>query len=127
MKKLLATLLLLTRVHAFAWSGQGHMTIAAIAYRDLSTNDQQRVLEVLKSHPDYAKWTNGFSGEMAPADLGAYVFERASTWPDEIRRKGNSYDHPNWHFVDYPLEEPAFPDKPDPFPTNSVIYGIGQA
>ena len=55
------------------------------------------------------------------------VFMRASTWPDEIRRRGNPYDHPNWHFVDYPLEPPTFPDKPSPYPTNDILYGIAQS
>lgn len=64
---------------------------------------------------------------MTNFDLDTYIFMRASTWPDEIRRRGNPYDHPQWHYVDYPLEPPAFPDKPRPFPTNDILYGISQS
>lgn len=132
MRKTVAALLLLfvlffSRLTSLAWSSQGHMTVAAIAFRDLPADEKQRVSEILKHHPDYAKWTNNFSANLAPVDLDTFVFMRASTWPDEIRRKGNPYDHPYWHFVDYPLEPPAFPDKPSPYPTNDVLYGIAQS
>ncbi|HEV2693387.1 MAG TPA: S1/P1 nuclease, partial [Verrucomicrobiae bacterium] len=50
----------------------------------------------------------------------------SSTWPDEIRRKGNKYDHPDWHFIDYPLRPPSFPIEPDARPTNNVVFGIAQ-
>src|SRR5262245_45967206 len=83
---------------ASAWSAQGHMTIAAMAYRDLPKEDRAKVDELLKHHPDYSNWTNRYSAELSPVDLEAFVVMRASTWPDEIRRKGNPYDHPQWHF-----------------------------
>ena len=59
-------------------------------------------------------------------DLPAYVFMRSSSWPDEIRRSGSLYDHPNWHFIDYPLRPPDFALEPDPLPTDNVLYGIAQ-
>jgi hypothetical protein len=40
---------------------------------------------------------------------------------------GNPYDHPAWHFIDYPLELPDFPDKSSPTPTNDILYGISQS
>jgi hypothetical protein len=51
---------------------------------------------------------------------------RSSTWPDEIRRSGNQYDYPNWHFIDYPLRPPAFPLEPSPKPTDDVLFGVAQ-
>jgi hypothetical protein len=122
----ISSVLFLSREASFAWSGPGHMVIAGIAYRDLPGDEQTKVFELLKHHPDYPKWTNSFSTD-SPVDLKTFVFMRASTWPDEIRRKGNPYDHPYWHFVDYALEPPAFPDKPSPFPTNDILYGIAQS
>jgi hypothetical protein len=56
---------------------------------------------VLQAHPYFAKWTNSYRPN-ANFDLAAYVFMRSSTWPDEIRRSSHKYDHPNWHFIDYP-------------------------
>lgn len=124
---LLLFVLLLSRLTSLAWSSQGHMTVAAIAFSDLPADEKQRVSALLKHHPDYTKWTNNFSANLSPVDLETFVFMRASTWPDEIRRKGNPYDHPYWHFVDYPLEPPTFPFKPSPHPTNDVLYGIAQS
>lgn len=59
-------------------------------------------------------------------DLDMYVFMRASTWADEIRRRDNPYDHPHWHFVDYPLKPKAFPVEPSPAPEDDALYGIAQ-
>jgi hypothetical protein len=65
-------------------------------------------------HPDYPKWKQNYANSSSDFDFDTFIFMRASTWPDEIRRKGNPYDHPLWHYIDYPLEPPDFPDKPSP-------------
>jgi hypothetical protein len=124
---LLIVFLLLSRELSSAWSSPGHMTIAAIAYRDLSDSQRQTVTELLKHHPDYESWKQAWQMNIPDFDLDTYIFMRASTWPDEIRRRGSPYDHPEWHYIDYPLEPPAFPDKPSPFPTNDILYGISQS
>jgi hypothetical protein len=124
---LLVVFLLLSRGLSLAWSSPGHMTIAAIAYRDLSDSQSQAVTGLLKHHPDYATWKEHYPTNESGLDLDTFIFMRASTWPDEIRRRGNPYDHPEWHYIDYPLEPPAFPDKPSPFPTNDILYGISQS
>jgi hypothetical protein len=36
---------------ACAWHGAGHMTVAAIAYRDLSIAEREKLDLILKSHP----------------------------------------------------------------------------
>ena len=92
---LLAALLISPK--ACAWSGAGHMVIAAEAWRELPAETKSKVTGVLKGHPDFEQWQTSFSGE--PSDLAAFVFMRASTWPDEIRRHGNKFDHPHWHYV----------------------------
>jgi hypothetical protein len=109
--KQLATILcillaLLFSPPAKAWSGAGHQVIAAEAYRQLSPDLQKKVTEILKAHPDYAKWKESFTSESPNLDLPAFIFIRSSTWPDEIRRRGNQYDHPHWHYIDYPLKPP---------------------
>ena len=85
---------------AQAWSGAGHQVIAAGAYRQLSPSLQRKVTEILKAHPDYEKWKESFTGDSANLDLPLFIFMRSSTWPDEIRRRGNQYDHPHWHYID---------------------------
>ncbi|HEX3797840.1 MAG TPA: S1/P1 nuclease [Verrucomicrobiae bacterium] len=113
----------LSPLPAFAWGSAGHMMIAAEAYRNLSPELKAQVFEVLKSHPDFAKWTNAYHPN-ANVELAAYVFMRSSTWPDEIRRDGSKYDHPDWHFMDYPLRPPLFPLEPDAKTNDDVLYGI---
>jgi hypothetical protein len=110
---------------ALAWSGPGHLAIAAEAYRELSPELKAEAFDVLKAHPDFAKWEKAYHPN-PNLDLAAYVFLRSSIWPDEIRRSGNKYDHPNWHFIDYPLRPPAFPLEPGPKPTDDVLFGVAQ-
>ncbi len=110
---------------AFAWSEGGHMAVASIAYGELTPGAKAKVDALLGQHPDAATWTQ----EHAATDpaMGQYLFMRASLWPDEIRRTGNAFDHPNWHFVDYPLAAP-FQQVPDdiasPYPDDDVLFGI---
>lgn len=101
------------------------MAIAAEAFQQLPPELKAQVFEVLKSHPEYQEWTNAYHPN-PDFDLAAYVFMRSSTWPDEIRRSGSPYDHPEWHFIDYPLRPPSFPFEPGPQPTNDVLFGIAQ-
>jgi hypothetical protein len=110
---------------AMAWGGAGHQVIAAEAYREFSSELKAEVFAVLKAHPDFAKWEKGYHPNAA-FDLPAYVFMRSSTWPDEIRRGGSQYDHPNWHFIDYPLRPPAFPLEPDARPKDNVLFGVAE-
>ncbi|HEV2330480.1 MAG TPA: S1/P1 nuclease [Verrucomicrobiae bacterium] len=108
-----------------AWDGAGHMAIAAEAFRQLTPELKAQATEVLKAHPDYQQWANAYHPNPT-IDLAAYVFMRSSTWPDEIRRSGNPYDHPEWHFIDYPLRPPSFSFEPDPRPTNNILFGVAQ-
>jgi len=108
-----------------AWDGAGHMAIAAEAFRQLTPELQAQAVEVLKAHPEYQQWVNAYHPN-PEVSLGAYVFMRSSTWPDEIRRSDSPYDHPEWHFIDYPLRPPLFELEPDPRPTNNVLFGVAQ-
>jgi hypothetical protein len=111
--------------NAGAWGGAGHMVIAAEAFGHLSPELKAEAIDVLKSHPDFSKWANAY--HPGPnVDLATFIFMRSSTWPDEIRRKGNEYDHPDWHFIDYPLRPPGFAFEPDARPTDNVLYGIAE-
>jgi hypothetical protein len=129
MKTGLAALLVVLTLHSprsvFAWGAAGHQVIAAEAWRELSPELKAEAIDVLKSHPEYAKWTNAYRPNSS-FDVYAYAFMRSSTWPDDIRRKGNKYDHPNWHFIDYPLRPPNFPFEPGPKPDDDVLFGVAQ-
>jgi hypothetical protein len=117
-------LLLLSGFQAVAWSNGGHMVIAAEAYRQLSPGLKEKVAEVLKAHPEYDRWIEEFRPDNPGLDVGTFVFMKASTWPDEIRRRHNEYDHPHWHYIDYPLRPTTFPMEPEPAPTDDALYGI---
>ena len=111
---------LLLQLNAFAWSGAGHQVIAAEAYLELSPALKIKVMEILKAHSDYQKWAASFTSGSPHLDLATFIFMRSSTWPDEIRRLGNKYDHPKWHYVDHPLKPPSFPIEPGPDPTDDI-------
>ncbi|HEX7653897.1 MAG TPA: S1/P1 nuclease, partial [Verrucomicrobiae bacterium] len=117
--------LALFQFNALGWGSAGHMVIAAEAFRALSPTQQAQIYDTLKAHPNFAKWTNSYHAN-GNVDLPSYVFMRSSTWADEIRRTENPYDHPNWHFIDYPIRPPQFPMEPDARPTDNVLYGISQ-
>jgi len=112
-------------MNALAWGSAGHMVVAAIGYRTLSPQMKADAFEILKAHPQFSEWTNAYRPN-ALVDLPAYVFMRSSTWPDEIRRRGSPYDHPNWHFIDYPLRPPKLALESDNRPTDNILYGIAQ-
>src|SRR5262249_53508084 len=104
-----------------AWNGSGHMVIAAMAYDEMKPEPRGRVDALLRTHEDYTKWKKSF-----PADAGItlekFVFIKASVWADEIRRKGHPADHPNWHFINYPLiQAEGFPEKPSPSPKDDAL------
>jgi S1/P1 Nuclease len=124
---LMLVAMLLSCIEVRAWSSAGHMVIAAEAYKELSTELQSKVSEMLKAHPDYAKWEKAHQKESSSGiSLGQYVFMRASTWPDEIRRDDRGDVHAHWHYVNYPLIGPAFAFQPGPATNDDVVFGIGQ-
>lgn len=131
-----ATLLLLlfACVPAAAWNASGHAAVAAMAYRELAADAKLRtaLVELLKRHPKFSDWQSEYGSARknfpADLDLGMFLFIRASTWPDEIRRTKDPalkpFDHPNWHFVDYPLHAPALDAGPSPTPNDDVVFGL---
>jgi hypothetical protein len=119
--------LLLGHLTACAWSGAGHEIIAAEAYRELGPALQKKAVQVLEAHPQYAKWKESLHGDTAGPEVGMQVFMRASTWPDEIRRRESEYNHPRWHFIDYPLRPSRFPLLPNSTPDDDILCAILQS
>ena len=64
-----------------AWDGTGHMTVAYIAYKNLTDDTRQRVDELLKLNPEYKTWTKGVPKKRK----GLIAFVNAATWPDCIK------------------------------------------
>jgi S1/P1 Nuclease len=119
--------ILLAISDACAWHGPGHMTVAAIAYRDLSPAEREKLDLILKSHSRFQSWQSDFPTSVPNLNLGLYVTIAASLWPDQIRNRNDASTFPNWHFVDYPLIAPSFPFRGSPMPKDDILFGIGKS
>ncbi len=88
------------------------MTTAAIAYDVLAQENPQalaKAVELLKQHPQYeSRWARRLE-QVDPADRDQALFMMAARWPDDIRSDPD-YDHPVWHYIDYPYKPPGQPD-----------------
>ncbi len=118
---------------AAAWNAKGHMTVAAVAWKNMTPQSRAKASALLRLNPDYPVWVRG----VPAADVDVVAFLRASTWPDQIRSTyqddGSSpanrptdaqnigfadcLKHRYWHFRDIPfsrdgtrLEQPEDPN-----------------
>ena len=154
MRKFMVVAILLLAVvlpqMAEAWNSTGHMVIAAMTYQGLQPRTRQTVDAILAKHPRCQEWKGQWKADIGAA-LSLYIFMRAATWPDEIRdekytwvkqagvfvkkdgkvvidpnkaAERKAYNHPNWHYVDYPLVPKSFAMRSRPTPNDDVIYGI---
>ena len=104
---------------SLAWNRAGHMVTGAIAFDQLlktSPATIARVVAVLRQHPQYeSRWRPQFS-DMAQQDQERLLFMLAARWPDDIRGD-KAFDHPVWHYIDYPYKPRGQPDSvPAPAP-----------
>ena len=116
---LLAAAVLLAAGTALAWNPAGHMVTGSIAYDELQRNAPAtiaRVVAILRQHPQYESlWKPQLAG-MSEPDQERYLFMLAARWPDDIRGNG-AFDHPEWHYIDYPYKPPGQPASiPAPAP-----------
>ncbi|MCC7237572.1 MAG: S1/P1 nuclease [Bryobacterales bacterium] len=101
----------------WAWHPVGHRIIAAMAYDQLSGKTRARVDELIRRHPDYAKFTEGVKGNARQTARWAFI--HAAAWGDDIKGDSRFYDdtrrdakptrtlppfpdmrrHTNWHYV----------------------------
>lgn len=100
------------------------MVVTSVAWRQLSPQEQEQAHALLKAHPKYKEWSDAYPADVQGLSKGMYVAMAASLWADDIRDKNNPATHPEWHYVDYPLVPPHFPNEPAPNPTNDVLVGI---
>jgi hypothetical protein len=114
-------------VNAQAWNAAGHMIIASLAYDQLSPAAREKWVALLRQHPAFAAWQQTFPKDEPNLEFRRYLFMRASTWPDDIRKSGSPYDHPTWHYIDYPLEMPGCPMVPAPPQTEDILFGLNHS
>lgn len=89
---------------ARSWDATGHMAVADIAYQKLTPKTRAAVNLLLRHHKAYATWLA--EKPAGYGDTGRYIFERAATWPDEIR--GTADSRPIWHYIDIPVAAPGY-------------------
>ena len=104
---------------SLAWNRAGHMTMGAIAYDELQRTSPAtvaRVIAILQQHPQYeSRWKPQLAG-MSAQDQERYLFMLAARWPDDVRGD-SAFDHPMWHYIDYPYRPPGQPASvPAPLP-----------
>jgi hypothetical protein len=90
----------------WAWNFGGHMTTAAIAYDVLAKENPKALaaaLAILKQNPLYDKMWAKQLENVDPENRDQALFMLAARWPDDIRNNPD-YNHPNWHYIDYPFK-----------------------
>lgn len=89
-----------------AWNNTGHMLVALVAYRNLSTEAKAKAGDMLKNHPHYVDPVNFFKANQ-PAGVSEeeWAFIKAATWADFVRpHKGqprpniDKFHREPWHF-----------------------------
>jgi hypothetical protein len=105
MQKLVAILAFaLLPAPAFAWNEHGHMVVARFAWRQLNDDQRAKVIAILQKHPHYTEYFSARKPDGLTED--EWVFMRATTWADWAR--GNrDFDHPTWHYINYPIVPPG--------------------
>ncbi|HEY5314742.1 MAG TPA: S1/P1 nuclease, partial [Pirellulales bacterium] len=97
---------------AQAWNAAGHEVSGAIAHAVLKASSPEvvdRVVELLRQHPEYERrWARALS-ETAAEDQSVYLFMLAARWADDVREE-EAFTQPKWHFIDLPFEPPGQPD-----------------
>lgn len=119
--------LLLLSVEASAWNGAGHMTVAAIAYRQLSPADRATVDELLQHHPAAAAWDADRVKHHSTLEAGKYRFLRASKWPDDVKRKRGWPNRSSWHYADFAMIGPSSPMGEDPGAKHNILVGLRES
>jgi hypothetical protein len=115
---------------AWGWHNAGHMTVARIAYLELSEKQKVQIARILKAHPHYAR----FLAAERPAEVAEneWAFLRASVWPDWVRpdwprfmkekarpdgeEVARNYHRGPWHYINLPFVLPE--DPPVTVPKN---------
>ena len=93
-----------------AWNAVGHMTVAKVAFDDLSEADRKKAYTLLTHHPHYETYLTKKRPGSVPVE--EWVFLRAATWPDYVRgplrpEKPDPavvrYHRPGDHFANFPV------------------------
>jgi hypothetical protein len=121
---IIAGAVLLAAGPGLAWNRAGHMVMGAVAFDDLQHSAPAtvaRVVAILRQHPQFeSHWKPQLLG-MNEEDQARFLFMLAARCPDDIRGD-NAFDHPLWHYINYPYRPPGQPASlPGPAPAAEDI------
>src|ERR1700730_18402568 len=74
---------------AAGWNDRGHMTVAYLAYKQLTPGARDRVNALLQLNPKYGDWSAKVEQQAPTAsaeDKNLMIFMIAATWADGIKR-----------------------------------------
>lgn len=123
---------------SYGWNDAGHMAVAFIAYKNLSTVAKVRVDKLIQLNPHYNLWLSRIPEGTSESTKRAMLFMIAATWADEIKGDGvhvpdgpengnippsdgtaaanigysDKAMHKYWHFVDLPFSTDGTPTFP---------------
>ncbi len=99
LQRILAILLiiLVPAQPALAWSACGHHIIASLAFSMLDKDDQQTLIELLKTHPQFEKDFRIPESDRGAEESRLWLAGRAGYWPD-VARESKVLNRPTWHY-----------------------------
>ena len=99
---LISMLCLAATPTALAWNSTGHCIVAFLAYQSMPEEQRHEAIEILRAHPHYTEYLS--RDRLAGYSEEEWIFLRASTWPDWIRRgERREYNRPEWHYINQPF------------------------
>ena len=110
-KLIIFSILVIACADLSAWHARGHMLVAAIAWDHLDEASRKNVVEILQSHPEFARnWQEQYADHEDDVTLGKFLMMQASVWPDQIKRRNHPdfrYNRASWHYITYEMRKAA--------------------
>ena len=111
---------------ALAWSKAGHEVTGAIACLDLQKSRPatlRQAVALLANLPGFDRW-QASADSLALGDDDRLIFYcmQAARWADDTRN--TPYDHPKWHYVDFPYVVPGSSAKGEPPEAENLLLGF---
>jgi hypothetical protein len=104
-------------VPARAWDDTGHMTVALLAWRQMTPAARRQAVALLRAAPLDAGLRNVGTRLGRTADADEALFVGAAVWADLVRdpwHPGTRYHRSSWHFVDHYWRRGAAGPELDP-------------
>jgi hypothetical protein len=104
-------ILLFCCMPALAWNTPTHMVTASVAYSTLREQHPAalaKAVALLKAHPEYVNWAKHDLPDVPAEERDRYLLMLAARWADDIktdrgmRTRYKAYNHPEWHYINYP-------------------------